>query len=458
MDLKNISAVYFIGIGGIGMSALARYFLANNKKVAGYDKISTTLTQLLEKEGAEIHYNDNVSAIPNYCLDKEHCLVVYTPAVPATHSELHFFKKEQYQVVKRAEVLGFITMASKGLCIAGTHGKTTTSAMLAHLLYQTPEQCNAFLGGILKNNQSNLLLSSTSPYTVIEADEYDRSFHKLKPYISVITSADPDHLDIYHSATSYYDSFNHYTSLIQPGGALLIREELKLTPKLQPGVKQYTYSRESGDFHADNIKIGDGEIVFDFIAPNLIIPKVKLGVPVSINIENSIAAMAIAHLIGTAPEVIAKGIATFQGVDRRFDFKVKNDKVVYLNDYAHHPSEIKQCILSLKEIYPTKKISIIFQPHLFSRTKDFYNDFAESLSFADEVILTDIYPAREEPIPGVTSRLIFDAIAPKVEKSYITLDNLLTFVAENQFEVLATLGAGDIINSVEPITKIVANR
>ena len=321
MNIETIKSVYFVGAGGIGMSALIRYFLSKGKFVAGYDRTPSELTGHLIAEGAQIHYEENTGLIPEICKDKESTLVVYTPAIPQEHAELAYFRENGFEIHKRSQVLGTITRSSKGLCVAGTHGKTTTSTMAAHLFHQSHVGCTAFLGGISKNYGTNLLLSPTSPYTVIEADEFDRSFHWLSPYMSVITSTDPDHLDIYGTREAYLESFRHYTTLIQPGGALIIRKGLALQPDVQPGVRTYTYSRDEGDFHAENIRIGNGEIVIDFIAPDTRINDIRLGVPIGINIENGVAAMALAHLNGVTDEEIRQGMASFRGVDRRFDFK-----------------------------------------------------------------------------------------------------------------------------------------
>jgi len=458
MNIEAIKSVYFVGAGGIGMSALVRYFLSKGKTVAGYDRTPTPLTQNLIAEGAQIHYEEDVNLIPEECKDKASTLIVLTPAIPNDHKELCFFRKNGFEIQKRSQVLGTITHSSKGLCVAGTHGKTTTSTMTAHLFRQSHVECTAFLGGISKNYGTNLLLSSKSPYTVIEADEFDRSFHWLSPYMSVITSTDPDHLDIYGTEEAYMESFEHYTELIQPGGALIIRKGINLVPKIQKGVNLYTYSKEEGDFHAENIRIGNGEIVIDFIAPDTRICDIKLGVPVSINIENGVAAMALAHLNGVTDDEIKQGMASFRGVDRRFDFKIKNDQIVFLSDYAHHPSEIKQSVISMRELYQDKKITAVFQPHLYSRTRDFYKEFAESLSLLDEVILVDIYPAREEPIPGVTSKLIYDNLRPGIEKSTCKKEEILNVIKGKEIEVLITLGAGDIDNYVPEICKILENK
>ena len=458
MDVNTLTSVYFIGAGGIGMSALVRYFLSNGKKVGGYDRTPSELTEKLKEEGAAIHYEEDEALIPADFRNASTTLVVYTPAISETHKEFTYFRENGFEIQKRSQVLGMLTRAGKGLCVAGTHGKTTTSTMTAHLLHQSHVGCNAFLGGISKNYGTNLLLSDSSEYIVIEADEFDRSFHWLSPYMSVITSTDPDHLDIYGTAEAYLESFEHYTTLIQPGGALIIRKGISLQPKVQPGVRVYTYSRDEGDFHAENIRIGNGEIFIDFVAPDTCINDIRLGVPVSINIENGVAAMALAHLNGVTAEEIKRGMASFRGVDRRFDFKIKNDRVVFLSDYAHHPSEIKQSVLSMRELYKDKKITAIFQPHLYTRTRDFYQDFADSLSLLDEVILADIYPAREAPIPGVTSQLIYDNLRPGIEKSMCKKEDILNILKDKNIEVLITLGAGDIDNYVPEICKILENR
>lgn len=458
MEFKSVRSVYFVGVGGIGMSAIARYFISRDIFVGGYDKTQTPLTQQLEAEGAKIHYEENVDLIPEECRNNKITLIIYTAAIPATHKELTYFRENGFTIEKRAQVLGELTRMSKGLCVAGTHGKTTTSTMAAHLLKSSHVDCTAFLGGISKNYGTNLLLSKTSPYIVIEADEFDRSFHWLRPYMSVITATDADHLDIYGTYEAYLESFAHYSELIQPGGALIIHEDLKVKPRVQAGVRTFYYSRDKGDFHAENIRIANGEIFFDFIAPDTRINDIQLGVPMSINIENGIAAMALAHLNGVTDDEIKKGMLSFHGVDRRFDFKIKNDKVVFLSDYAHHPAEIKQSILSIRELYKDKKITAIFQPHLYTRTRDFYKDFADCLSLLDEVILTEIYPAREKPIPGVTSQLIYDNLRPGIEKTLCKKEDILNILKDKPIEVLITLGAGDVDNYVPAITQLLQKR
>lgn len=455
--MNNIKAVYFIGIGGIGMSNLARYFMSKGKKVAGYDRTETPLTKELVKEGAEIHYSDSVSLIPEYCKEKDTTLVVYTPAVPSENEEVIYFHEQNFTIQKRAQVLGTITKSSKALCCAGTHGKTTTSSMLAHILKQSHLDCNAFLGGILKNYSSNLMLSDKSEFTVIEADEYDRSFHWLHPYMALITSVDPDHLDIYGTEEEYLKSFEKFTTLIQQGGALVMKHNIKLSPKVGEGVKVYTYSEDKGDFHSKNIKIGNGEIRFDFVTPKEVIDNIQLGVPVRINIENSIGAMALAWLNGATPDELRHAMLTFQGAKRRFDFILKTDKIVMIDDYAHHPQELAASITSVKELYPDRKVTGVFQPHLYSRTKDFADEFAKSLSLLDELILLDIYPAREKPIEGVTSKIIFDKVT--CPKTLCNKQELLPLLEnKNDIEVLLTVGAGDIDQLLEAIKEVLKEK
>ena len=455
MKLKDIKAVYFVGIGGIGMSAIARYFLHRGATVGGYDKTPSELTRKLQEEGALIHYEENVSLIPEICKNAENCLVIYTPAIPSCHQELIYFQENGFTIQKRAQVLGTLTQSLHGLCVAGTHGKTTTSSMAAHLLHQSHVDCNAFLGGITKNYGTNYILSTKSPYVVIEADEFDRSFHWLSPYATVITSTDADHLDIYESEEAYLESFRHYTSLIRPDGFLILHTGLKMKPDTQEGVTTYTYGRKDGDFHAENIQIGNGEITFDLVSPLGNIPNIRLGVPLSINIENGIAAMALAQIAGATTEEILTGMATFNGVGRRFDFHVKTDRIAYLSDYAHHPVEIRQSILSIKELYKDKHIKAIFQPHLYTRTRDFYQEFADALSLLDDVVILDIYPARELPIPGVSSELIFNNLRPGIKRQMCHKEDLPALIENSTFDVLVTLGAGDIEDYATRIQEIV---
>lgn len=457
MELKDIKAVYFVGAGGIGMSAIARYFLNKGMTVAGYDKTPSELTHNLEKEGMQIHYEENVNAIPQECRDASHTLIIYTPAIPVEHKELVFFRERGFDIQKRAQVLGTLTRTHKGLCVAGTHGKTSTSTMCAHIMHQSSVDCNAFLGGISKNYGTNYILSE-SDYVVIEADEFDRSFHWLRPWMSVITATDPDHLDIYGTKEAYLESFRHYSTLIQPGGALIIRKGLEMKAEVQEGVRVYEYSRDEGDFHAENIKIENGGITFDFVSPIENVTNVTLGQPIPINIENGVAAMAMAQLNGCTADELRNGMATYGGVDRRFDFKIKDSRHVFLSDYAHHPKEIYQSAKSMRELYQNRKITAIFQPHLYTRTRDFYKDFASALSLLDEVVLCDIYPAREQPIPGVTSKLIYDNLAEGVEKSMIRKEDVLDFVRSRNFDVLIVLGAGDLDNYVPQIAEIIKQK
>jgi UDP-N-acetylmuramate--alanine ligase len=439
------------------MSNLARYFMSKGKKVAGYDRTETSLTKDLVTEGAEIHYTDDIKLIPGYCKDKESTLVVYTPAVPGENEEVRYFRENGFTIQKRAQVLGIITKSSKALCCAGTHGKTTTSSMLAHILKQSHLDCNAFLGGILKNYGSNLMLSDKSEFTVVEADEYDRSFHWLHPYMALITSVDPDHLDIYGTEEEYLKSFEKFTSLIQPGGALVMKHNIKLSPKTGKDVRIYTYSMDKGDFHAQNIKIGNGEIRFDFVTPKGTIDNIQLGVPVKINIENGIGSMALAWLNGATAEELRHGMATFMGAKRRFDFLLKTDKIVMIDDYAHHPEELAASITSVKELYPDRKLTGIFQPHLYTRTRDFASEFARSLSLLDELILLDIYPAREKPIEGVTSKIIFDKVT--CPKTLCNKEELLPLLENKKdLEVLLTVGAGDIDRLLGPIKDILEQK
>lgn len=460
MELKDIKSVYFVGAGGIGMSAIARYFIHKGIVVAGYDKTPSALTHQLEREGMLIHYEENVDEIPHACRNPKSCLVIYTPAIPAEHKELAFFREGGFTIEKRAQVLGTLTRTHKGLCVAGTHGKTSTSTMCAHIMHQSHIDCNAFLGGISKNYGSNYILSDESDYVVIEADEFDRSFHWLRPWMTVITATDPDHLDIYGTEEAYLESFAHFTELIQPGGTLICHTGLKLRPRPQQGVAVYHYSRNEGDFHAENVRKGDGEIVFDFVSPKGTIKDVKLGVPVDINIENAVAAMAVCQLVGVPDNVIRNAVGTFLGPKRRFEFWLKesgkNGKVI-IDDYAHHPDELKASIRSVKDLYPNRRLTVVFQPHLYTRTRDFAPQFAEALSLADDVLLLDIYPARELPIPGVTSEIILKDIKCK-NKALCNKNSLVETIKNYNFDVLLTVGAGDICNYLPQICEVVKQK
>lgn len=444
--------IYFIGAGGIGMAALERYFKSQGDNVAGYDRTPTELTDSLMTEGIDITFDESADAVPALYRDPANTLVVYTPAVPDTMPQLRWFRDKGFKVVKRAVVLGEVTRRSKGICFAGTHGKTTTSSMAAHILHTSKAGCNAFLGGVLRNYNSNFLLDASSPYSVIEADEYDRSFHHLSPYIAVITATDPDHLDIYGTEEAYLESFTRFTQLIHPDGKLIVHTGLKFRPDAPAGVTTYTYSRDEGDFHAANIRRGNGTIVYDLIVPRDILPQgkvedIELGVPVEINIENSIAAAAATLLTGNVtPDDLRTAIASFMGPKRRFEFHLREKGEhgrVIIDDYAHHPDELKASISSVKALYPDRRLTVAFQPHLYTRTRDFAAQFAEALSLADEVVLLDIYPAREEPIPGVTSKIIFDKISCK-EKHLISKQLLTKTIKNINFDILLTVGAGDI--------------
>ena len=454
MELKNI---YFVGAGGIGMANLVRYYLANKLNVAGYDRTPSDLTRALSEEGAQIVYDDIADLIPTEFRNPKATLVVYTPAIPNDNNILGYFRANGFEIIKRAALLGKITLHSKGICIAGSHGKTTTSSMVAHLLHSSPIGCNAFLGGILRNYDSNLLLSATSPYSVIEADEYDRSFHHLSPHIAVVTSTDPDHLDIYGNEENYLESFAHFTSLINPGGFLLMHTGMKLIPRVNDGVEIFSYSSsEEGDYHASNIRHENGHLFFDFVAPDTTITDIELGVPIDINIDNAVAAIAIAHRLGVDNDTIRQAMLSFLGAKRRFEIWLRqegeNGKVL-IDDYAHSPNEVKASIASVKALYPNRKLSVIFQPHLYSRTRDFAPEFAEALSTADEVILCEIYPARELPIPGVTSEIILNDIK-NADKTLCQRKDLLDLIKNRNFDILMTLGAADINVLLEDIKEI----
>ena len=460
MKLKDIKSVYFLGAGGIGMSALVRYFLNEGKFVGGYDRTPSELTGKLIEEGAVLHFEENIDLVPTECKDPESTLVVYTPAIPTDHKEWSLFREGGFAIKKRAEVLGIITNGKRGVCAAGTHGKTTTSTMTAHLLHSSSVDCAAFLGGISKNYKSNLITTDKSDFVVIEADEYDRSFLHLQPYVATITSADPDHLDIYGNKENYLEAFAQFTERIREDGYLIIHEGLEVKPRTKPGVKTFTYGREQGDFHAENIRIGGGRILFDYVSPEQRIEDVELGVPMSINIENGIASMAMAEICGATPLEMKESMKSFAGAERRFDFHIKEDNLALISDYAHHPDEVRACAKSIKELYSDKKVTVLFQPHLFSRTADFYKEFAQSLSLFDKVILVDIYPAREKPMPGVTSKLIYDELAPGVEKAMCSRADVVETIEKEKhnIEVLVSLGAGDIENDVPTMKKILQER
>lgn len=444
MELNDTQRVYFVGAGGIGMAALARFYMSKALPVAGYDRTPSALTADLVAEGAQVSYDDSIDAIPLEFRLPEGTLAVYTPAVPADNKVLSFFRDHGFELRKRAWVLGQVTRASKSLCFSGTHGKTTTSSMAAHILHCSEAGCNAFLGGILKGYNSNLMLSATSPWSVVEADEYDRSFHQLTPYIAVVNATDPDHLDIYGDEAGYLEGFARFTELVRPDGYLVVHTGLKLKPRPQQGVKVFSYSKDEGDFHAENVVYGQGEIRFDFIYPGGRIDGINLGVPVEINIENAVAALAACQLTGELdPDVAREAIGSFMGAKRRFEFHLKEPGRAIIDDYAHHPDELRASIRSVKKLYPGKRLTVIFQPHLYSRTNDFYREFADALSEADEVMLLPIYPARELPMPGVTSELILNEIKCD-KKRMLAKEELVDTIKKGNFEILLTAGAGDI--------------
>lgn len=449
---------YFLGIGGIGMSAVARYFKAKGFAVAGYDRTPTKLTDDMEADDIQVIFDEDVDAIPRDFLDARKTLIVMTPAVPHEHKQWAYFRENDFKILKRSEVLGEITKKGKAICIAGTHGKTTTSTMTAHLMHQSHVDCSAFLGGISTNYGTNLVLSNQSNYVVVEADEYDRSFHRLTPFMAVITSMDPDHLDIYGTTEAFVESFEHFTSLIKPGGALIVNHKISLHPRLQKGVKHYTYGLDaSADFHAKNIRSDNGKILFDFVTPTETIHDIRLGVPVMINVENGVAAMALAWLNGVTHEELRTAMSTFSGIYRRFSLVYRDENIVFMDDYAHHPNELKASISSIRQLYSGRKITGIFQPHLYTRTRDFAPEFARALSELDELILLDIYPARELPIEGVTSEIILkDVSIPN--KKLTSKENLLTLLVEKELDVVVTFGAGDIDKLVPEIRKILKNR
>ena len=444
MELNDTQRVYFVGAGGIGMAALARFYMSKALPVAGYDRTPSALTADLVAEGAQVSYDDSIDAIPLEFRLPEGTLAVYTPAVPADNKVLSFFRDHGFELRKRAWVLGQVTRASKSLCFSGTHGKTTTSSMAAHILHCSEAGCNAFLGGILKGYNSNLMLSATSPWSVVEADEYDRSFHQLTPYIAVVNATDPDHLDIYGTEEAYLESFAHFTELIRPDGALIVRTGLKLRPRPAEGVRVYTFGRNDGDFHADNVRVGNGTIVFDFVHPEGRITDIELGVPVDINVDNAVSALAAVWLTGElTPELARRAMASYPGVERRFEFHLKEPGRAIIDDYAHHPDELRQSIASVRALYPHRKLTVAFQPHLYSRTRDFADEFADALSAADEVILIDLYPAREKPIPGISSKTIFDKVKC-AQKRMISKEDFVETMKMSNFEVLLTAGAGNL--------------
>ena len=452
---NQIQTYYFLGIGGIGMSALARYFASKGARVLGYDRTPSPLTKELEAEGIAVQYDDSLDTVK--ALDVANTIVVRTPAVPEDFVVYVWLREQGFQILKRAEVLGLVTRSERALCVAGTHGKTTTSTMLAHILHQSHVGANAFLGGIANNYSTNLLLDQESDLVVVEADEFDRSFHHLTPYISVITSMDPDHLDIYGTEDAYRESFMHYASLVQE--ALVVKSGLAFNVESLKA-KVYSYAvGEQADFYADNVQVQDGEIRFDFYTPMGKVADIQLGVPVWVNIENGVAAMAVAWLMGATDEELRSGMNTFSGVYRRFNMHINTPQVTYVDDYAHHPMELKASIESVRKLYPNRHVIGVFQPHLFTRTRDFADEFAEVLSTLDEVALLPIYPAREEPIAGVNSEWLLEKIAtkralvlPNILAKYLR-ERVKNCISKGKPSVVITMGAGDIDRLVNDITK-----
>lgn len=452
MNLNRFTHIYFLGIGGIGMSALARYFMANNKIVAGYDRTPTPLTELLESEGANIHFEDNINHISSDFLNTKDTLIIYTPAIPKGHQEFNYFKEQKFVLLKRSQVLGLISRDKYCIAIAGTHGKTTVSSMTAHILHQGKMGCNAFLGGIASNYNSNLILNENSQNLVIEADEYDRSFLQLSPNLAVITSMDADHLDIYSDHQGLKKSFQKFVDLIQPKGKLLVK--LGLEKGIQTELNVYTYSIEdsTADFWITDLRLVEGIYHFTIWGPKLRIEQVQLGMPGKLNVENALAASALAYLSKEDPEVIKSSLASFRGVKRRMEYIIKRSDLIYLDDYAHHPEELKASIQSVKALFPDKKVIGIFQPHLYSRTRDFLDGFAESLALLDQLILLEIYPAREEAIPGINSQLLLEKI-PMKDKVLLQKEELIPYLKSTSPQVILSLGAGDIDRLVDNIKR-----
>lgn len=454
MDIKTIHNVYFLGVGGIGMSAIARYFNTLGKNVVGYDRVSKPLTDELINEGIEIHFEDNVLSIPRSFKNIQNTLVVYTPAISEKHKELNYFINNGFEVKKRSEVLGMLSREKRCIAVAGTHGKTTITTMIAHLMRKSRMGCDAFLGGISKNYNTNYIVDKDSKYVVVEADEFDRSFLQLNPQKAVISAVDADHLDIYSDENDLKDTFKQFINRINSGGKLLIKDNLDFEIPERNDIEIYTYSlNQNSDFRAENIRIESGLYVFDFVGVKGRINNLKLGLPGLINVDNAVAAIAMAILSGVHNDEIFNSLPKFKGIQRRFDYQIHRDDFVYIDDYAHHPAELKASINSAKELFKDKKITGIFQPHLYTRTRDFVNGFAESLEMLDEIILLDIYPAREEPIPGITSEIIFNKIRNK-NKILCSKDDLLNVLKDKKPEVLMTLGAGDIDELIEPIKKL----
>ncbi|MCZ8021419.1 MAG: UDP-N-acetylmuramate--L-alanine ligase [Cyclobacteriaceae bacterium] len=461
MKLDQYDIVYFLGIGGIGMSAQARWFIKKGLRVYGYDKTKTTLTEALEQEGMKIHYDDAIANIPNDVIEnKSKTLVVFTPAIPKDHQEHQYLKDQEYTIIKRSEVLGLLTKNYKTIAVAGTHGKTTTSSMVAHILKSAGKNMVAFLGGITANYNSNLVMEgevNTDTWVVAEADEFDRSFLRLFPHLAIITSADPDHLDIYGDHQAMIVSFKDFINQVDKDGLLVIHESVAdLLLNNETTIKTNTYSISRGEYYAENIVAKNGFFEFDLHGFKQK-EHVELGVPGFHNVENAIAAAVVTHRAGISLVEIKKALASFTGVKRRFEFIIRTDKVVFVDDYAHHPTEIDAFLKSLKSMYPRRKLTVIFQPHLYTRTRDFMDGFAKSLSIADELLLMDIYPARELPLPGITSEVIFEKVTTK-NKTLCTKATLISLLNNRELDLVATVGAGDIDTFVQPIKEMLEAR
>ena len=465
MLMKIPENLYFVGAGGIGMANLVRYFLRKGCRIAGYDRTASRLTDALRNEGANLVFDDDPELIPSDMLDKENTLVVYTPAVGDDNRILTRFRSLGFEPIKRAALLGIITRHTRGICVAGSHGKTTTSSMIAWILEQTPEGCNAFLGGILRNTGSNLMISRGSDFSVIEADEYDRSFHRLSPWLAVITSTDPDHLDIYGDEAGYREGFSHFTSLIRPDGFLIINSSLTLSTRQPDGVVTETYSghdaaQRRGDWYPDNIRWQPGKLIIDIHGPETEIKDIPLGVPVEINIDNAVAAAAAAWHAGATPDEIRCGLSSFKGAERRFQVWLDGTQsggTVLIDDYAHSPAEVAASIRSVRKLYPGKQLTVIFQPHLYTRTRDFAAEFSDALSLADNVVMPEIYPAREKPIPGVDSQMVLENVKCK-NKMFCERKNWLNLIKNSNFEVLMTLGAADLNVLLPEICRILTSK
>ncbi|MCO6499503.1 MAG: UDP-N-acetylmuramate--L-alanine ligase [Vicingus serpentipes] len=463
MNIKEINTVYFLGVGGIGMSALARYFLTQGCQVYGYDKTKTALTIQLEKEGIQIHYQEDVAFIKELFPSEEGLgvgqnLICYTPAIPNNNKELSYFRDNNFEILKRSQVLGLISQNYFTIAIAGTHGKTTTSSMVAHVLNTCGVDCIAFLGGISLNFNSNLLLNNNAKVLVVEADEFDRSFLTLSPDIALITSLDADHLDVYEAKNEMIKSYQDFVNRIKKGGVLITKPGYIKTLKVNEGIHYKTYGlQKETDFTAKKIRVKGGSYFVDVAYEEKDITEIELGLPGIHNVENAVGAFAIANCLAVDGEKIKQALSSFQGVHRRFEYQLKTPSLIYIDDYAHHPTELEFCIKSVRELYPNKKITGIFQPHLYSRTRDFVEEFAANLSLLDELILLDIYPAREEPIKGITSAVIFDKVT-SIEKIALQKDELLNYIANHDYEVLLTLGAGDIDVFVQPIKELLIKK